>query len=200
VTAAYTPFRATIDCEDDCDRLLQLPLPNAAEQDGYAMVESAVYRRQYGRRDALMAVRRAGRAVASHGIQPFTIEDLSNADGSKPPGHASHTDGKDVDLSVYDASGAAVWHPLCNEVGNECIPGTSYGMDVEAMAVKIGGMLDSGRVTHVFLDHEFHANLFAATDALVDTGILPSWHSNAMRAVVQHWPNHNNHIHVRFQL
>ena len=85
-----------------------------------------------------------------------------------PRRHASHTFGKDVDISVYDAQGHPVWYPLCDEINDECIPGTDKGFHGEAMARKIAPMLESSRVTHIFLDAEFHMTLFAAAEGLVD--------------------------------
>jgi hypothetical protein len=196
--AGYTAFEEGAQCYSDCDRLLQLPLANDPAVDGYDSADYVVYRYQYGRRDALMSLRHSGRVVANAGVQPFTVQDLSKGDGSQPPGHASHTDGKDVDLSVYDAQGNAVWYPLCDEVANECIPGTDAGFHGEAMARQIAPMLESGRVTHIFLDAEFHASLFGAAQSLVDDGRMAAAMLPTMQDVVQHWPNHNNHIHVRY--
>lgn len=199
VSATYLPFRKGLTCEDDCARLMQLPLANDPEQDGYDMVEGVVYRYQFGRRDVLMSVRDAGRVIASQGVMPFTVEDLSKESGAKPPGHASHTEGKDIDLSVYDVDGNATWIPQCNETGDNCIRGTDFGMDVDSMARKIGALVAGERITHIFLDREFHDRFFAAADDLVAMGMLPPSAVPYMKSVVMHWPNHNNHIHIRYQ-
>lgn len=198
LAATFTPFDEGPQCQDDCDRLLQLPLPNDPITQGYGMAGYVVYRYQFGRRDVLMSVRHAGRVVAAAGGQPFTIQDLSKGDGTRPPGHASHTDGKDVDISVYDSSGNAVWYPLCDEVNNECIPGTDHGMHYEWMARKIAPMLESNRVTHIFLDSEFHDQLFTIASDLAMAGEINNALVPYMADVVSHWPNHNNHIHVRY--
>lgn len=200
LAAVFTLFVEGPQCQDDCDHMLQLPLPSDPAVDGYDMAGFVVYRYQFGRRDLLMSLRHAGRRVAAQGLAPFTVQDISKADGSQPPGHASHDLGKDVDISVYDAAGAPVWYPLCDEIANECIPGTDHGMDVEAMALKIAPMLESGRVTYIFLDAEFHDALFAAAAALVSAGEISSWLLPYMEDVVTHWPNHNNHIHVRYAI
>lgn len=200
LAAVFTPFTEGPQCQSDCDRLLQLPLPIDPAIDGYDMAGFVVYRYQFGRRDLLMSLRHAGRVVAAQDLAPFTVQDISKGDGSQPPGHASHDLGKDVDISVYDESGTPVWYPLCDEVANECIPGTDYGMNMEAMARKIAPMLESGRVTYVFLDAEFHDGLFAAAADLVSAGEISSWLLPYMEDVVTHWPNHNNHIHVRYAI
>jgi hypothetical protein len=197
--AETTPFQEGPQCFGDCDRLLQLPLANDPAVEGYDSADYVVYRYQYGRRDVLMSLRHAGRTVVAAGVKPFTVQDLSKADGTQPPGHASHTYGKDVDLSVYDANGDPVWYPLCDEVANECIAGTDSGFNGEAMARKIAPMLESGRVTHIFLDAEFHATLFDAAETLVQNGQMAPGLLPTMQDVVQHWPNHNNHIHVRYE-
>ena len=197
--AEVTPFQEGAQCQSDCDRMLQLPLANDPLIDGYDSADYVVYRYQFGRRDVLMSLRHAGRVVAASGVQAFTVQDLSKEDGSKPPGHASHTFGKDVDISVYDAQGHPVWYPLCDEINDECIPGTDKGFHGEAMARKIAPMLESSRVTHIFLDAEFHMTLFAAAEGLVDNGEMAPALLPYMEDVVQHWPNHNNHIHVRYE-
>ena len=197
LSATHTPFVEGAQCQTDCDRLLQLPLPTDAASDGYDVAGFVVYRYQFGRRDVLMSLRHAGREVADAGMQPFTVQDLSKGDGTKPPGHASHTDGKDVDISLYDNQGDAVWYPLCQETQNECIAGTDAGFSGELNAREIAALLASDRVTHIFLDVEFHDVLFQAAGDLAD---LAEIDPNLVDRfdVVQHWPNHNNHIHVRY--
>lgn len=201
LVATFTPFDEAAQCQSDCATLLQLPLPMSALSDGYDMAGGVVYRYQFGRRDLLMALRHAGRAVAAAGIEPFTVEDISKAGGLQPPGHASHDFGKDVDLSLYNADGHASWEHLCTATSNsECVPGTDGGFNGPFMARKIAAFLDSDRVTFMFLDEEFHPALLDAAQQLVDDGELDAWQLTAMSDVVTHWPNHHGHIHVRFSV
>ncbi|AKF04073.1 hypothetical protein DB32_001222 [Sandaracinus amylolyticus] len=203
------PFEDGATCELDCARLLQLPLPNDPARDGYATSASTVFRYQYGRRDLLMFLRHAGRRLVSLGMQPFVPEDLSQWDGRTPgedvgaPRHASHQRGKDVDLSLYGLDGRSEWRSYCTVVrtdrGRECVPGTISGYDGFANAVFFGDFFATGRVTNCFLDQELIGETVSGADEaltaeLVAEELLPMY---ADGAHLQHWPNHDNHIHVR---
>lgn len=203
------PFEDGAKCTDDCDRLLQLPVPNDATVDGYAWTPSTVFRYQFGRRDLVMLLRHAGQQMALAGRAPFLPEDLSQWDGLTPgvdvgaPRHASHQNGKDVDISLYGTDGLSVWRSYCDAVttgdGRECLSGSALGLDGRANAEMYGAFLQSGRVTMSFLDQELIPLLedgaadAADADAL-DPALLPLYSDGVH---LQHWPNHDNHIHVR---
>jgi hypothetical protein len=188
---------------------MQLPLPIDPSVDGYATAVSTVFRYQFGRRDLVMLVRHAGQRVASRGIAPFIPEDLSQWDGQTPgvdvgaPRHASHKRGRDVDVSVYGTDGQAPWRSYCSvdstSSGRECIPGTVVGYDGALTAQMYGGFLQSGRVTMSFLDEQLidptieGAIAAAAADAL-EPALVPLYSDGVH---LQHWPNHDNHLHVR---
>ncbi|UJR83414.1 hypothetical protein [Sandaracinus amylolyticus] len=209
LTITRVPFEDGARCDDDCAHLLQLPLPNDFARDGYATTTSTVFRYQYGRRDLLMFLRHAGQRLASLGMQPFVPEDLSQWDGRTPgedvgaPRHASHQRGKDVDLSLYGLDGRSVWRSYCTVMrtdrGRECVPGTITGYDGFANAVFFGDFFATGRVTNCFLDQELIGPTVSGADEaltaeLVAEDLLPMY---ADGAHLQHWPNHDNHIHVR---
>ncbi len=203
-----TPFTEGVRCATDCDRLLQLPLPNDARVDGYD-ISGAIYRYQFGRRDLVMFLREAGRRMIAAGQVPFLPEDLSQWDGLTPgtdvgaTRHASHQRGKDVDISLYGTDGRAPWRSYCTtrtvSGGRECTPGTRMLFDGYRNARLIGSFFASGRVTMSFLDRELIAALIpgammAAQDGVVPMALLPLFSDGTH---VQHWPNHDNHVHVR---
>jgi hypothetical protein len=209
LTITRTPFEDAPSCAGDCDRLMQLPLPIEPGVDGYANASSTVFRYQFGRRDLVMLVRHAGQRLASRGIAPFVPEDLSQWDGQTPgvdvgaPRHASHKRGRDVDVSIYGADGQAPWRSYCTtEItasGRECLPGTVFDYDGALTAQLYGGFLQSGRVTMSFLDAELidptidGAIASAAADTL-EAALVPLYSDGVH---LQHWPNHDNHLHVR---
>src|SRR5688572_25358225 len=189
LSATRTPFTEGTICADDCAHLLQLPLPSDIAADGYD-VSHAVYRYQFGRRDMLMFLREAGRQMAAAGDAPFQPEDLSQWDGETPgtdvgaPRHASHQRGKDVDLSLYGTDGGAQWRSFCTAEytadGRECIAGSrSELFDGVRNSRMVGVFAATGRMTMGFLDQE----------------LLPAL--DPEQPLLQHWPNHDNHVHVR---
>jgi len=197
LVAKRTPFEEGAHCNADCATLLQFPLPIEPAQEGYDL-SGATYREQFGRRDLLMFTRHAGRAIAAAKAKPFYIHDLSNWDGSSPPGHASHDLGKDIDYSIYNAAGNPVWTSVCTpDSEDNCLPGTGDDFGAEHMARLLAPVFESGRVQYAFLDEELHPALFAAAEALVAKGELDSSVIPVFKDVVSHWPNHHDHVHLR---
>jgi hypothetical protein len=205
-----TPFEDGLACEEDCARLLQLPAANDPAVDGYAHAETTVFRYQFGRRDMLMFIRYAGMRAVAEGKQPFVPEDLSQWDGKTPgvdvgaPRHASHQRGKDVDISLYGADGLAPWRSYCEvaytSAGRECKAGTVTNFDGRANAEMFAAFLESERVTMSFLDFELIKAVRSGADAAaaaatIEPGFVPLFKDGEH---LQHWPNHDNHIHVRF--
>jgi len=204
-----TPFADAPTCATDCARLLQLPLPNDSARDGYATDSGTVFRYQFGRRDLLMFLRHAGQRMAALGRRPFYPYDLSQWDGETPgadtgaPRHASHQRGKDVDVSLYGIDGMANWRSFCTTQtvsgGRECVSGSARGFDGYETSRMVAGFFVSGRVTMSFLDRELIAIVApaatrAAADSVFDAAIARLFGDGTH---VQHWPNHDNHIHVR---
>jgi hypothetical protein len=210
LTITRVPFEDAASCGADCDHLLQLPLTIDANVDGYAHTSSTVFRYQYGRRDMVMFVRHAGHAMRAAGLAPFVPEDLSQWDGMTPgtdvgaPRHASHQRGKDGDFSLYGLDGQAIWRSFCTvhdtADGRECIPGSANGMlDGLATARMIGDFYATGRVTMCFLDRELIPIVIAGahrgvTMGLIDPALEPLY---ADGVHLQHWPTHDNHVHIR---
>jgi hypothetical protein len=204
-----TPFEDGPSCFEDCARLLQMPLPNDTRIDGYATRTSTVFRYQYGRRDLLMYVRHAAQRVASRGMAPIIPEDFSQWNGETPgndvgsPRHSSHQRGKDVDIALHGLDGMHEWRSYCTarsaSGGRECTPGTIRNYDGAANAIWFGDIFESGRVTMCFLDRELIPTTVRGAEEAnrlgeVSGSVLPLFDDGTH---LQHWPNHDNHIHVR---
>lgn len=209
LTVTRVPYEDGATCAADCAHLLQLPLPIDSVAEGYRVTSGTVFRYQYGRRDLLMFIRHAGRRMAGLGMAPFVPEDLSQWDGETPgidvgsPRHASHQRGKDVDISLYGLDGDASWRSFCTTMnggsGRECVPGTVSGYDARVNALLFGDFFATGRVTMCFLDAELIAETIPGAMDEVASGrlspdLLPLYSDDVH---LQHWPNHDNHIHVR---
>jgi len=204
-----TPFADGARCTDDCARLLELPIRIDPRTDGYDHAASTVFRYQFGRRDLVMLTRHLGRTLAARGYQPFVPEDLSQWNGEIPgndvgaPRHASHQRGKDIDLSLYGADGLAPWRSYCRTTtssgGRECVAGTITNYDGFANALLFGGYFASGRATMMFLDRELIPATRAGATRAIAQGLLPSSTSTSFTngVALQHWPNHDNHVHIR---
>jgi hypothetical protein len=209
LTLVRTPFTDGKTCTADCARLLQLPLANDPLVDGYD-VTWAIKRYQFGRRDLVMFVREAGRARAAQGRKPFLPEDFSAWDGRTPgldvgsARHASHQRGKDVDLSLYGMDGQATWRSYCSTMytadGRICKDGTVVtNFNAYDNARYFVTFFETGRMTHGFLDGELiekvkPAATQAKADGVISAAMLPLYSDGKH---LQHWPNHDNHIHVR---
>ena len=209
LTITRTPFVDGATCPSDCARLLQLPLPNDPAIDGYAHDGGTVFRYQFGRRDMVMLLRHAGRRMLALGKTPFYPYDLSQWDGETPgtdvgaPRHASHQRGKDVDVSLYGTDGKSIWRSFCTTAtsssGRECVNGTAKGLDGRSTAREIAGFYEGGIVTMMFLDQELievvrPAAAPLATEGVIDAKLVPLFGDGTH---LQHWPNHDNHVHVR---
>jgi hypothetical protein len=203
-----TPFEDKKTCQSDCARLLQLPLPNDPALDGYS-VSGSIFRYQFGRRDLVMFIRYTGRTLEAAGMNPFQVADLSQWDAETPGTdtgnlrHASHERGKDVDISLYGSDGKAPFRSYCTTTndgsGRECVNGTLKDFDGYANVRLLAAHYQSGRVTRCFLDTELieaviPASKQAATDGAVAASLVPLY---ADGVHLQHWPNHDNHVHIR---
>lgn len=209
LTITRVPFEDAPVCDADCAHLLQLPLPNDPARDGYTTRTSTVFRYQYGRRDLVMFVRHAGQRMIDFGMAPFIPEDFSQWDGETPGTdvgalrHASHQRGKDVDISLYGDDGLSEWRSYCTTAagssGRECVPGTIENFDGYANAIFFGDFFATGRVTMCFLDQELIPAAIRGADEAAAVGELDAslvaLYSDGRH--LQHWPNHDNHIHVR---
>jgi len=204
-----TPFVDGARCTSDCARLLQLPLPNDPVVDGYDIDGGTVFRYWFGRRDLVMFTRHAASRRALAGKAPFYPYDFSQWDAMTPgvdvgaPRHVSHQRGKDVDISIYGTDGNAYWRSYCTVEytgdGRECRSGTVTSFDAYESARELAGFFDSGRVTMSFLDRELIGKVKpaasqAASDGLIDPSLVALYGDGKH---LQHWPNHDNHVHVR---
>ena len=193
LSIARTPVAPGPECNADCARLLQLPEPVDANRQGFDMAPGNNYREQFARRELLMAIFHAGFRVADAGYGPFTVQDLSNWDGSRPPGHETHNDGFHADISLLRADGSMTWVD----------PGEEFG-DVPMAYMLAGffeaGPFDTGNPAEVILDSEFHDDVDAGGDILLGQGEITEQTRALMdstRGLIYHYQGHADHIHVR---
>jgi hypothetical protein len=80
-----------------------------------------------------------------------------------------------------------------------CIAGTEMGLDGLATARMIGDFYATGRVTMCFLDQELIPVVIAGAHDAVAMGVMDASIEPLFSDGVhlQHWPNHDNHVHIR---
>ncbi len=191
-------------CDDDCDRLFQVPLPIDPTVQGFTLSTESVYAYHFGRRDLIMALLHAGRRVASAGQLPFEIKRLSRWDGGRPPSHRSHAGGVDVDLSLYNALGVPVWQALCAHTDRRCLGGT-WNFGGLQMARLIAAFFDSGLFeargpAGVLIDRAYHREIRAGADRLLEERqISATSHELFARdqGLLRHVEPHHHHVHIR---
>lgn len=205
LTVTRTQFEKGPVCHDDCDRLLQLPLPIDSKRQGYRLSSQSVFAYQFGRRDLLMALFQAGYRVAEQKISPFEIKRLSRWDGGTPPSHNSHKNGVDVDISLYTEDGHPVWYALCHDLGRLCKRRTRSNFGGKQMAVVLAGLFESGLFGNdpnavVFMDREFHRALRGGADQLLEKSLIKAEIRELFEPkarIIQHIESHHHHLHIR---
>jgi len=202
------PFIDAVQCTVDCSRFMLLPQADTS-LDGYGVPGHTIYPWQFGRRDLIMALRHAGRRTAANAGGPYTVKDLSRHDGRVWYAHSTHDNGFHADLSLLNAAGDPVWGALCTPVttasGDVCARGSVRNFGAEPMARLIDALFDSGRITWVLLDAEYHAPLLEAVDRLIALGVIaparrPLFDATTPacsgRPCVRHVVSHYHHVHV----
>lgn len=145
-------------------------------------------------------------AAAVHSAQPsappISLGDLSAKNGGDVSHHASHENGRDVDvlLAWKDADGKPVFADEFVSLparGSVSYGGKKISFDA-ARTWLIAKTLASNpyaKVTNAFLDQKL---INAVLDHAAKAGESKSDIAKVSR-MLQHWPNHTNHIHVRVQ-
>lgn len=134
-------------------------------------------------------------------VHTLAIGDLSARGGGKLGGHHSHQSGLDIDLGFY-------FHALPDGYPDRFAP-ASADLDLEATWALLTAFartthLDDG-VQIIFLDHAIQARLYrwarkrgTPDDQLAELLQYPRG-KDALAGLVRHWPNHADHMHVRFK-
>jgi len=131
-------------------------------------------------------------------VPTLAIGDLSAEHGGELPGHVSHRTGRDVDIGFYFHHAARGFE----DAGND--------LDLEATWALLAAFARTSDrpdgVQMIFLDYAVQKRLYDfATARGTPKGELAFLFQypagkNAMTGLVRHWPNHANHLHVRFKI
>ncbi|MGE0551652.1 MAG: penicillin-insensitive murein endopeptidase [Kofleriaceae bacterium] len=135
------------------------------------------------------------------GVHTLAIGDLSARTGGKIADHHSHQTGLDVDIGFYFRSVPAGYPQAFAPANSE--------LDLEAMWALITAFvrtaeLDTG-VDVMFLDYDIQQRLYefarrrGTPDDDLDAIFQYPRGKSTLSGIVRHWPNHADHLHVRFR-
>jgi len=125
-------------------------------------------------------------------IQVF---DISKEGGGLAPHHISHQTGRDVDYALFYKDGFQP--PLVfMDVPFERV-------DLARLWLLIEGLLETNDIKIILIDHELQGLLYPYAEAqgTVKMKKVFQWPRELSKKVgiLRHYPNHGNHIHVRFK-
>jgi murein endopeptidase len=127
---------------------------------------------------------------------PIEVLDISLEHGGPfEPDHVSHQSGRDVDLSYIYVDG---FHP-----GSVYREFPLEKLDVMKTWLLIRGLIQTGRVQLMLIDHEIQALLYAQAKRLGVCNLKRIFQyprgPKVRRGLIRHYPNHRDHIHLRLR-
>jgi hypothetical protein len=170
------------------------------EGDGYVVRRSAL---AYGQPHVVEQVQRAIAEVRAlyPEVHTLAIGDLSAAHGGKIADHLSHRTGLDVDVGFYFKQVPDGYFESFAPAGKD--------FDLEAtwaLIIAFAHTADhDGGVSMIFLDRSVQARLYRWAKARgtpqADLEYIFQYprSNDDLSGLVRHWPNHANHLHVRFK-
>jgi hypothetical protein len=125
--------------------------------------------------------------------EPVIILDLSRRGGGSMNNHMSHMDGRDVDI------------PLILEKMSSVTANTKRSVDVAKTWYIVQQLANSCDVEYIFVDTKIQKQLHThaqgqglGRQALSLILQYPD-KQRSLSGLVRHWPNHHDHLHVRFR-
>jgi len=124
------------------------------------------------------------------------VHDISDRDGGRIRDHKSHQNGRDADISYYQDE--------CGVNGCRFQDFRSSELDVARQWVLLEHWLRNGQASMIFIDYRLQAKLYkyakrkGVSKANLDRWIQYPRGKYEPRGVIRHFPNHEDHLHVRF--
>ncbi len=124
------------------------------------------------------------------------VHDISDRDGGRLRDHKSHQNGRDVDISYYQES--------CPSHGCRFAEFKSSDLDVARQWALLEHWLRHGQAEVIFIDYRLQAKLYryakrkGVPKANLDRWIQYPRGRYEPEGVIRHYPNHEDHLHVRF--
>lgn len=124
------------------------------------------------------------------------IHDISDKNGGKLRDHKSHQNGRDADISYYQEK--------CSSSGCRFDEFRSSELDVARQWALLEYWLRNGQAEMIFIDYRLQAKLYrhakrkGATKSQLGRWIQYPRGKYEPEGVIRHFPNHEDHLHVRF--
>ena len=124
------------------------------------------------------------------------VHDISDRDGGRIRDHKSHQNGRDADISYYQKQ--------CPVSGCRFAEFRSSELDVARQWTLLEHWLRNGQAEMIFIDYRLQGKLYKyARKKGVSRAKLADWIQYPRgkyepRGVIRHFPNHEDHLHVRF--
>jgi len=124
---------------------------------------------------------------------PLVVGHLSAENGGLLRGHVSHQSGRDVDVALYAKN-------------NKFIRGfakmNAELLDVDKTWYLLETLLDTGRMKYIFLDWDVQKLIYEEIKIAVPEDVLEQYFQyprpkGFKKCIIQHLPNHQNHLHIR---
>lgn len=124
------------------------------------------------------------------------IHDISDRNGGRLRDHKSHQNGRDADISYYQKE--------CGANGCRFADFKSSELDVARQWTLLEHWLRNGQAEMIFIDYRLQSKLYryakrkGVSKAKLDEWIQYPRGKYEPNGVVRHFPNHEDHLHVRF--
>jgi len=124
------------------------------------------------------------------------VHDISDRDGGRLRDHKSHQNGRDADISYYQKN--------CPVSGCRFAKFRASELDVARQWTLLEHWLRNGQAEMIFIDYRLQGKLYKyARKKGVSKAKLADWIQYPRgryepRGVIRHFPNHEDHLHVRF--
>ncbi|MFZ1865565.1 MAG: penicillin-insensitive murein endopeptidase [Polyangiales bacterium] len=124
------------------------------------------------------------------------VHDISDRDGGRLRDHKSHQNGRDADISYYQEN--------CSSSGCRFAKFRSSELDAARQWALLEYWLRHGQAEVIFVDYRLQAKLYRyAKRKGVPKSLLDRWIQYPRgryepEGIIRHYPNHEDHFHVRF--
>ncbi|MBQ9395310.1 MAG: penicillin-insensitive murein endopeptidase [Proteobacteria bacterium] len=139
--------------------------------------------------------------------QPINLGDISKRRGGKIKPHKSHQSGRDVDIGFAHLAIPDDKHKHDDKHDakrkERFIRATQENLDLEKTWFIVETLVRTGTVKVIYVDRMVMKWLYnhvsgRLTQEQREFFFSNPRHSNSSSAILQHWPGHRNHFHVRF--